>query len=389
MPTLITTKVINNAKSFDLGVNKTAGTGKQVTAQWTGTFEVGDKFNLRLGESNYGFLNKPVAPVSFLATFGKKIYAVSDSLLQFCAIDKPRDWDTVYGLGAGFINLFNSFTGGEKLKALAAYAGKLAIFARNTIQVWSMDVDPARNQQLQVLDNIGTIAPRSVQQIGDVDVFFLADSGIRSLRSRDVNNIAFSADIGNPVDELVTADMRALGADAENAIGVIEPTEGRYWLILGGKIYVFSHFSSSQVSAWSTYETDFDIVDAVSFNGRLYLFGDNHHLYVYGGLDGATYDGCEVEGELPFLSTGTPATMKSFTAFDAVVEGEWSFSLGTNPEAADERDVIGSLWAPSFDMRRIPIDAQGTHFSATFTNSTPGYARLSNLIVHYNPHEAG
>jgi hypothetical protein len=81
--------------------------------------------------------------------------------------------------------------------------------------------------------------------------------------------------------------------------------------------------------------------------------------------------------------------MKAFTAFDAIVEGEWTFELGTNPEAAEERDTIGTLWAPSFDMRRIQVDAQGTHFSVRFTCSKPGYARLSNIIVHYNAHEAG
>lgn len=378
------------ATSFSGGADAVIAQPKQIAAQVVGTFEAGDKFNIQLGDSSYGYLNKPTPPVVFAMTFGKKVYTVNDSLLQFSSVDAPRNWDSVNGLGAGFINMFNSFTGGEKLKALAAYSGRLAIFARNTVQIWSMDVDPGRNNQVQVLDNIGTIAPKSVTQVGDVDVFFLADSGVRSLRSRDINNIAYSADIGNPVDQLILADMRALGtAGTATAIGVIEPTDGRYWLILGGKIYVFSNFSSSHVAAWSTYDPGFTVLDTVVWNGRLYLRSTDNKLYVYGGTDGNTYDSAPVSGELPYLSAGTPATMKSFTGFDAVVEGQWTFALGTNPEQPDARDTIGTLWAPSFDMQRIPIDMQGTHFSATFSCSSPGYARFSNVIVHYNPHEAG
>lgn len=388
---MATTTVTLNSSTIPMagGVTETVGVGKKIAVTVGGTFEAGDLFNLRLGEYNYGYVAKPTPPVSFVRTFGKKVYAITDTLLQFSAINKPKQWDTTYGIGAGFINMFNEFTGGEKLRALAAYAGRLAIFARRTIQVWSLDVDPSRNSQMQVLDNIGALAPKSVCQVGDVDVFFLADSGVRSLRSRDTNNIAFSADVGNPVDDLVTAEIRALGATAEKAIGVIEPADGRYWLAMGAKIYVFSHFASSKVAAWSTYLPGFTATDIVPTNGRLWLRGSDGKLYLYGGDNNTTFDSCTVSGKIPFLSTGSPATEKTFTAFDAVVENEWSFSIGTNPESPDTRDLIGSLWAPSFDMRRIAVNAVGTHFSVSFTTSSPGFARLSNIIIHYNAHEAG
>lgn len=377
------------AGSFEGGANGTPGAPKKVTIQVVGTFEPGDAFNVRLGESNYGYQSKPAGPVSFLLTLGKKLYATSDSLLQFSAIDSPRAWDTEFDVGAGFISMFNEFTGGEPLQALAAYSQNLAVLARNTIQVWSVDVDPARNSQQQILNNVGTVAPRSVTQIGDVDVFFLADSGIRSLRSRDINNIAYSSDVGNPIDDLVIADMRALGEDVHRCVGVIDPQDGRYWLVMGERIYVLSHFSSSKVSAWSTYEPGFAATDAVTHAGRVWLLADDRSLYLYGGDDNATYDDCLVEGEIPFLSAGTPATRKTFEAFDATVEGHWSFELGTNPEQADARDEIGQLWAPSFDMKRIPIQGVGTHFAVRFTCQKPGYARLSNVIIHYTPYEAG
>jgi hypothetical protein len=384
-----TVKLNKTAQSLENGTDEIAGSGQVITVQVVGTFEVGDGFNLRLGESNYGYMSKPVAPISFLLTLGKKLYAINDTLLQFSEIDNAEGWDTEFDLGAGFINMFNEFTGGERLSALATYGNRLGVFARRTIQIWTVDVDPSRNSQQQILNNVGTLAPRSVTSIGDVDVFFLADSGIRSLRSRDINNIAFSADIGNPVDELVIADIRTLGADASNALGVIDPTDGRYWLFLGDKIYVFSHFASSKVAAWSTYEPGFTTTDVVTHDGRVWLRDDDDNLYLYGGEDNDTYDDCEVSGVLPFLSAGTPATLKSYTAFDAVVENEWAFTMGTNPEDAEARDEIGRLWAPSFDMRRLAVSGYGTHFSIAFSCAKDGYARLSNVIVHYTPHEAG
>jgi hypothetical protein len=371
------------------GVAASPGLGRVATVTVLGTFEPGDRFNLVVGEYNYGYLAKPTPPVTFLLTFNKKLYGIGDTLLQFSAINAPKDWDSEFGIGAGFINMFNEFTGGEKLKALAPYSGRMAIIARGSIQVWSMDVDPARNQQLQVLDKIGAIAARSVVQYGDVDVFLLADSGIRSLRSRDTNNVAFSSDVGNAIDTIVIDKIRELGPAAEDAIGTVEPTDGRYWLAMGDEIFVFSHFSGSNISAWTTYEPGFTVSDIATAEGRLWLRSSDNQLYLYGGDDNNTYDDCPMTGELPFLSMGTPATEKTFTAFDATVEGEFSFSLGTNPEAPSARDDIGTLWAPSFDMKRIPIEAVGTHFAINYECTKPGYARLSNMIIHYSPHEAG
>jgi hypothetical protein len=382
--------ISKNASSFAGGVTGVTGVGKQVTIQITGTVEQGDKRNIKLGDRNFGYVNKPIGPATYVMTYNKKVYAIADTMLWFSAVNDANNWDSEYGIGAGFINMFNEFTGGEKLMALAPYAGKLAIFARRTIQIWAMDVDPARNTQVQILDNIGTIASKSVTQVGDVDVFFLADSGIRSLRSRDINNIAFSSDVGNPIDEIIVNKIRELGpTNAAKAIGLIEPQDGRYWLILGDTIYVFSHFTGSSVSAWSTYKPGFTIIGAAVLNGRVWVEDEAGNLYLYGGDDNNTYDDCEVVGEIPFLSAGGPQTQKCFTGFDAICEGSWKFELGTNPETPDEREVIGELWAPSFDMLRIPVNATGTHFSVRFTRQQAAYGRLSNMTVHYTANEAG
>jgi hypothetical protein len=70
-----------------------------------------------------------------------------------------------------------------------------------TFRFGILDPDPLQNVEKQVLENIGTFAPKSVVPFGDIDVFFLSDSGIRSLRARDSSNQAGMSDVGTPIDE--------------------------------------------------------------------------------------------------------------------------------------------------------------------------------------------
>src|SRR3546814_6273908 len=108
---------------------------------------------------------------------------MTQSLAYFCAVDNPTQWGS--GVGSGLLNVSTQSGGSDQLTALGIYQNNLAIFARRAIQIEYVDPDPALNQQLQVLNNIGTVAPHSVVSFGDSDVFFLSESGIRSLRARD------------------------------------------------------------------------------------------------------------------------------------------------------------------------------------------------------------
>src|SRR5262249_45957746 len=148
-----------------------------------------------------------------------------------------------------------------------------------SVQIWNIDVDPAKNSQAQVLRNTGVIAPLSVEQHGDSDVFYLSDSGIRSLRARDSSTAALSDDVGTPVDDYVTQVVQAMGAAVADADAVIEPIAGRYWLALGDTVFVFSQFIGSKVAAWTTYQTPFDITAFATNDNQLVCRGDDDKLY--------------------------------------------------------------------------------------------------------------
>src|SRR3546814_1037455 len=57
-----------------------------------------------------------------------------------------------------------------------------AFFARNNIQIWSVDVDEDLNVFLQPIKDTGTRSAGSVRSYGNNDLFYLDDSGIRSIQ---------------------------------------------------------------------------------------------------------------------------------------------------------------------------------------------------------------
>jgi hypothetical protein len=148
---------------------------------------------------------------------------------------------------------------------MAPFQGNLLMVCRDYVQIWIVDPNPADFQAVQILPNIGTMAPLSVQPIGDMDVYMLYDSGVRSIRVRDASNNAIIADIGTPIDMLIQSALAGLSdALKATACGITDPSANRYWLYIPspaddpasgttGLIYAFSYFTSSGVAAWSTY----------------------------------------------------------------------------------------------------------------------------------------
>src|SRR5690606_33613069 len=127
-------------------------------------------------------------------------------------------------IGAGFVDLSTYSSGSEELVSLARYQESVAIFSETNVQIWFVDPDPELNTQTQILSNTGTSAPNSVTQFGDADIFYLNESGVRSLRARDASNSAATSDIGVPIDKLVTEALAGVGVlDRVKITGLIEP----------------------------------------------------------------------------------------------------------------------------------------------------------------------
>lgn len=365
---------------------------------WTGT-QPGNKYSVTIIDPEnpavpliYGASRVAGLSGNFAVTYKAKEYLGVDSTLYFSAVNDATKWD-IYDIGSGFIDMSNNFGGREDLTGVGVYQNRLAVFSRRNVQLWGMDADPAQNTQVQVLANTGSIAPDSIVSVGSIDLLYLADNGVRSVRARESTDTAYASDIGSPVDSIIIDWMAGLTEIQKyKAKAVIEPIDGRYWLSLGNKIFVLSAFQGSNIVAWSIYEPGFSVEEMVSREDRVYVRSGNK-IYVYGGADGATYDDCEVIVELPYLDANKPATYKEAKGIDATIQGTWQISMGfdhTNPEA---RDVLATPTQPTFALGKIPATGFGTHFGLRLTNQSAGYARLANVIVHYDEmhskHDAG
>lgn len=384
------------------GVTAVPGTAQVVTFTFGGTFEGLDVFYLTINSSNITLRGNASGTGQFVRTLGTKMYATNASLMHFSgytgtpAVADPTQWDTATQ-GAGFVNMSTQDGGSSELTGLAVYQNRMAVFSRRNVQIWTVDADEANNKQDQVLFNLGTKCPRTLAAFGDIDVFFLSESGVRSLRARDASNMASADDVGSPIDGELLAYMRAQDeAVVAQAVAVSEPFEGRYLLAVGPTIYVFSHFPGAKVSAWTTYTLDEISANAVvtdwaiTSSSLVARVGDQ--LCLYGGLSGNEYDtvgAFPYEVRLPFLDADVPTTKKSITGLDVGAEGYWDVYLALDPKQPDVTEILAKLKDSTYgEQGRCGAVGDSTHFSLTLKGKSNGYARLANLAIHFRSHES-
>lgn len=307
--------------AFTGGVTGAAGVPQLSNVLFYGTnfavqWNPGDQWGFDLVANNVDYTvgagNIAGLVPTYSLALGTKVNIISGTTWGFSEVDDATRWEQ-QDTGAGTITLSDQSFSPSSAVALASYQGRMAVFSRSNIQIWVIDADPSLYDQVQLLENIGTFAPLSVQSIGDLDVFFLSDSGIRSLRVRDSSLNAFVTDLGSPIDQLIIANLAGGTAQSNAAAcGIVEPENNRYWLLLNGVMYVLSYFPSLKISAWSTYSTlyrtDFGSSTAGAYTGltigRTYVWTKNQDISLTCGATVLTANGT-------FVATATSATVTS------------------------------------------------------------------------------
>ena len=326
----------------------------------------------------------------FVRTGNKKLFALTGSEANFSGLQTPTSWIDGEATGAGFIDMSNEASNAETLTSLAKYQGYYAFFSPRTIQIWYIDPDPSLNKQIQVLSNTGTTCPRSVVQYGDNDVFYLDESGVRSLKARDASNAAITTDTGVPIDNLIVGVLAQLSASQRQRVfGVVEPSSGRYWLASGQTIYVFSRFDEASINAWTTYTLPFPVEElfANPRDRRVYMrSGDT--IYVYGG-QGKTpiYDDTPVVAVMPYMDAQTPTIEKNFTGFDVACRGQWKVTVGLDCTIPGASDAVAQIDGTTYNGPDIGGVGQGSHIQMRFTSkgrpADGGPVVLSAAVIHY------
>ena len=387
----VSTPVNVDTQAVDMlgGIGAVGGQPQITQLTVGGTFNAGDEFSVTFGVSpndvTFGTGGNPDEVGDSALAFKAKMYSTAGSVLYYSSVNDVTKWNTD-DIGAGFTNMANQAAGSQELKGLASYFNNVAIFSKSNVQIWYVDEDPASNAQLQVLKNTGTFAGKSIESFGDNDVFYLSDSGVRSLRARDSSNSASVSDVGTAIDPLINTHVSGLTtAQKESAQSIIEPIDGRYWLVINDTIYVFSHFPGSKISAWSTYKPGFTPSDIVVQDNHVYVrSGDS--VFLYGGADGNTYDTTQPVMVLPFLDASDPATSKAFTGIDVAAEGQWLIELATEPsEVTTTYDIVATITGTTYTQNKAAVSGNSTHFSARLTGAAVAEAaKIGHFVMHYD-----
>lgn len=395
MPNLTTT-----VTKMDGGVATVAGVGLDWLFTVAGTWATGEKITLIFTDATTAVQTQVGAGdvtglvPTFAYTYDDKVYVLAGRTAYFSAIGEPTVWNDLNGIGNGNVTMSNFYATPGDLVAIGHFQGKLAFLGRQTTQLFQVNANPDLWQKTQTFDNVGTFAADSVKSVGDMDLLFLSDTGIRSLRVKDVSANAYVDDVGTPIDAYIQTQMLALSDAAKAAAcAIVEPTSNRYWLFLGDKIYVLSMFQSSKVQAWSIYnptyanvinvQTAFTPTKFVTYNGQVFC-RDADAIYAYGGADKNTYDNVVAAFELPWTEVKQPATRKQADGLDAIFTGAWTIEVGMDPQGGALTTVLDDASSDTIKTnQRIPYSDNGTHFKihAETTGSTA--ALFSSLILHF------
>lgn len=374
------------------GVAAVTAVAQVYTAEFVGSYDATDQFTLTLNGTAYKVTGRASGYITSAYVQKRRIYATANSLERYSELNDFDDWTTTSptATGAGFINISNETEGTDRLVGAVTYNGFAAIFARQKIQIISLDTDPDNNAVGDSVDNFGTMARHSLLNYGNNDVFFLHESGIRSLRARSGVNAPYVNDIGTAIDTYVAEKIAGLTeAELADAKAVVEPIDGRFLLALGESIFVLSYFPGSKINAWSEYVPGFAVSDWAVIKRKLFARSGNT-IYLYGGDSGSVYPDANEQiatVELPFITAEDPAARKLLTGMDFALTGEWTISVLTDPN--DETKIAHTAVARkvTYAEGEAPSLGYSSMIAFKLVCAAAGEASLSMLSLHYEKGE--
>lgn len=207
---------------------------------------------------------------TFLFTYKKKLNALCGTDWLISAIDSPTVFNDLNAPGRGKIELDNYFAAPSAALAIGPYQGKLIPVGKESSQVWSVAAAVESYNNDQVLDNTGTIAKLSAQAWGELDFYFLDETGVRSFRARETSLNAVLNDIGSPLDIAIQTKLASCSVTQKAAAcGIVDPTSGRYFLFIKDTIYVLSNFPASGIQAWARYDATYQATDYLRYKNSV------------------------------------------------------------------------------------------------------------------------
>jgi hypothetical protein len=297
------------------------------------------------------------------------------SVVRFSATDAPRDW-TAAG-DAGFLAVSLKQENAQDCKALGQFQDKLACFFQDSVQLWTVDTNPANNALSQRIFGVGTRHPGSPASFAD-DVFFLADQGVRSITVNQTTASLQDTDIGSPVDSVLKPSIAG-----NEPYGIYLPPLGQFWMLLGDEAWAYSFSRSSKLAAWSKYEFPFVIDDITVLDNIVYIrhgddvFKFDEEKYT----DNGTPIRCRVV--FPFLDFKSPSVLKLFQSMDVVMEGAAAFSVLTDNSDQGAQTPPAILYGDTRSGTNVPMEVCAVAIAPVFQHAADEAFKLTAMTFDY------
>lgn len=411
---------VNSTENSTLGICTIGGNGTAtVTLTIIGTWLEGDRFTvLTFNVAAVGAIDISAGVLAgltptFCYTFGTKVYLLERTSTYYSAVNSATDFHTSAS-GAGNIDLSKQDAIYDVLVTCCAYQGNLAFFFRHSIQIWNMTANDLLDARVQAMGNIGAVGKYAICQLGDLDVVFVDDSGICSLRPRDASSNAIPNDIGAPINVQVRAQLNAKTCLFSRICLGYDPTERKLFVCIPytdngysqayyqctQACWCLSYFPQSKLIAWTAVDnkwmnavgalgvqTQFWPQKFITWKGGLYFDGSanrydsvtglsqNTCLGVYGpwrvlrGTYTNSFDNAQAYFITPYLAAKSPGVRKHSEGVDIIVSGGWTIAACMSPAAGTFTDIATVGSAGTFDVVNsstpdgpgLGFDASGNH----------------------------
>jgi hypothetical protein len=300
--------------------------------------------------------------------------------VRFCKTGDPRDWTAVSD--AGFLPVGLYARGSDQVTALGLYGNRnLAVYFSDNSQLWLVDPNPANMSLSWNIEGVGTLFAKAAGPVSH-DLFFLAQTGFRSVSVQQLTNNVQEADIGTAIDSLVRADI----LPTDDPISIYYPKLGQFWSIVGNRAWVYSFSRASKISAWSKFRFPFSVDDACVLNQELYVRTGND---VYKVTDAVTKDGVSsiplVDVQMYFQDGKRPGVNKLFTGMDVIGTGKPTISYQFyDPDLAQVLETAPYEYPAVTEPGNLyPVELMATRIAPHLTHQKDEAFEIGSIMLHH------
>lgn len=319
-----------------------------------------------------------------------KIYAVKtdDGLVRYSKSGDPTNWSEKMDAGgkAG-LPTGREAPGDAAPLALGSYRGKLVVFQSDSAQVWSVDVDPNNIEISTVLSSIGSQWTNTILPVGD-DLFFLTDSGFRSIGQQIYTGNLQDTDVGSPIDSIVHSRLMSstrLGVGTTEPISAFFHGLGQYICAIGTELFVFTFSRMSKVTAWSRYILPHSVVALAPYGEYMFFRLSDDNVYIFNPdsyQDSAATD-IPVEITSSYQAFKKPGRWKQIMGADVMFNGTAEVQHRWDARSPDEVTAAISLSSDTRPGPMIPVELMTTECGFKVTQSANSEFQLNGITYYY------